>query len=190
MDPLYCQTSAQFDEGGAKGLLMNNLGVYGGCRILFDSLEVPGKCIASQNEHDISDTIDLSFARGMLSFESSGKTVAALQVETFNMNRDLLVFFIDCVEQMVLNMHIKDEISPTLRGIVNQFDENNRRPSDFQFYGQKATEEFDAGIDCEVGAKGDGDCQSWTYENDNQTFVVELGSNDVDPNFTSYPQVL
>uniref|UniRef100_A0A6N2MC00 Condensin complex subunit 2 n=1 Tax=Salix viminalis TaxID=40686 RepID=A0A6N2MC00_SALVM len=36
VDPLYHQTSAQFDEGGAKGLLLNNLGVYGGCRVLFD----------------------------------------------------------------------------------------------------------------------------------------------------------
>ncbi|MBO0201085.1 hypothetical protein J0687_26245 [Vibrio alginolyticus] len=30
VDPLYHQPSAQFDEGGAKGLLLNNLGVYGG----------------------------------------------------------------------------------------------------------------------------------------------------------------
>lgn len=75
MDPLYRQTSAKFDEGGAKGLLMNNLGVYGGCRVLFDSLEVPGKCIDSQNEHDNSNTIDLSFARGTLLFENSDETV-------------------------------------------------------------------------------------------------------------------
>ncbi|CAN6571546.1 unnamed protein product [Malus baccata var. baccata] len=53
VDPLYHQTSTQFDEGGAKGLLMNNLGVYGGCRR-----------IASDNQLDKSDTIDLSFAGG------------------------------------------------------------------------------------------------------------------------------
>jgi len=69
VDPLYRQTSAKFDEGGAKGLLMNNLGVYGRCRVLFDSLDVPGKYVASQNEHDVSDTVDLSFARGMLLVE-------------------------------------------------------------------------------------------------------------------------
>ncbi|KAK7839419.1 condensin complex subunit 2 [Quercus suber] len=63
VDPLYHQTSAQFDEGGAKGLLMNNLGVYGGCRVLFDSLEIPGKCTSCENQHDKSDTIDLSFAK-------------------------------------------------------------------------------------------------------------------------------
>lgn len=43
---------------------MNNLGVYGRCRVLFDSSEVPGKCISSDNQHDKPDTVDLSFARG------------------------------------------------------------------------------------------------------------------------------
>ena len=65
VDPLYHQTSAQFDEGGAKGLLLNNLGVYAGCRVLFDSFEVPGKEMPSSNQHDISETIDLSFAGGL-----------------------------------------------------------------------------------------------------------------------------
>ena len=99
VDPLYRQTSAQFDEGGAKGLLMTNLGVYGGCRVLFDSLEVPGKCMASQSGRDISDTIDLSFAGGALLFERSGQTVVALQIETFNMDRRLACLLL----QIVLN---------------------------------------------------------------------------------------
>ncbi|RXH82818.1 hypothetical protein DVH24_003316 [Malus domestica] len=43
-DPLYHQTFAQLDEGGAKGLLLNNLGAYGGCQVLSDAYEVPGKC--------------------------------------------------------------------------------------------------------------------------------------------------
>ncbi|CAJ1956276.1 unnamed protein product [Sphenostylis stenocarpa] len=157
VDPLYHQTSAQFDEGGAKGLLMNNLGVYGKCRVLFDSQEVPGKCIISQNEHDISDTIDLSFAR-------------------------------DSVEQMILSMHTKDEISPTLRMIVNQFDENYRRPFDFQTSGEKSAEEFDADIGCEVvnGKEGDDNSSTWSYDQDSQTFAAEWGSGETDPSFPSY----
>ncbi|CAK8535492.1 unnamed protein product [Lathyrus sativus] len=159
VDPLYRQTSAKFDEGGAKGLLMNNLGVYGRCRVLFDSQDVPGKYVASQNEHDSSDIIDLSFAR-------------------------------DCIEQMLLDIHIKDEISPTLKLIVNQFDENNRRPSDFQCYGHKSAEEVDAAINCEVEAEIENHetFPTWPYEHDNQTFVAEVGSNDADPKFSSYPQ--
>lgn len=66
VDPLYHQTSAQFDEGGAKGLLLNNLGVYSGCQVLFDSQEVPGKGMSCASQHSMSDTIDLSFASGLL----------------------------------------------------------------------------------------------------------------------------
>ncbi|KAI5390172.1 condensin complex subunit 2 isoform X2 [Lathyrus oleraceus] len=159
VDPLYRQTTAKFDEGGAKGLLMNNLGVYGGCRVLFDSLEVPANCMTSQNEPAISDTIDLSFAK-------------------------------DCVEQMLLEMRVKKEISPTLRTIVNQFDENNRRPTDFQFHGQNSAEELDADFNFENGADGEGyeNCTTWSDDHDDQPVVADLGSNDVDQSFPSYPQ--
>jgi len=47
VDPLYHQTTAQFDEGGAKGLLLYNLGVYGSCCVPFDSFEAPDNCILS-----------------------------------------------------------------------------------------------------------------------------------------------
>nr|GEX31959.1 condensin complex subunit 2-like [Tanacetum cinerariifolium] len=63
VDPLYHQTSAQFDEGGAKGLLLNNLGVYGGCRVLFDSFEVPRNCMSCSVQSNIAETIDISYAK-------------------------------------------------------------------------------------------------------------------------------
>ncbi|KAL2944766.1 Condensin complex subunit 2, partial [Bienertia sinuspersici] len=62
VDPLYHQTTAQFDEGGARGLLLNNLGIFGGCRVLFDSQEVPAKCISSIKDTNSSNLIDISFA--------------------------------------------------------------------------------------------------------------------------------
>ncbi|KAK7257564.1 hypothetical protein RIF29_31617 [Crotalaria pallida] len=159
VDPLYRQTTAQFDEGGAKGLLMNNLGVYGGCRVLFDSQEVPAKCMANQNQHDVSDTIDLSFMR-------------------------------DCVEQMVSDMRTKYEISPSIRTIVNQFDENNRRPTDFQVHDQNSAEEPDAAFDIEIVADREEfeNCTTWNDDHDNQTFDADLGPDDADPSFPSYPQ--
>lgn len=39
VDPLFHQTSAQFDEGGARGLLLYNLGISHDLRIMFDSVE-------------------------------------------------------------------------------------------------------------------------------------------------------
>jgi len=41
VDPLFQKTSALFDEGGASGLLLNNLSVHRGFNICFDSEEVP-----------------------------------------------------------------------------------------------------------------------------------------------------
>ncbi|KAI4334142.1 hypothetical protein L6164_018869 [Bauhinia variegata] len=159
VDPLYRQTTAQFDEGGAKGLLMNNLGIYGGCRVLFDSQEVPSKCMTSGNQHDTSDTIDLSFAG-------------------------------ECVEQLLLDMRTREEISPTLRTIVNQFDENNRRPSDFQVSTHDSVEESDAAYQCEIGIDGE-ECMNgmaWSDNHDDQTDFADLGSNYADSSFPGYPQ--
>lgn len=160
VDPLYRQTTAKFDEGGAKGLLMNNLGVYGACRVLFDSQEVPAKCMASQNQSDTSDTIDLSFVR-------------------------------DCIEQIVLDMRVKDEISPTLRTIVNLFDESNKRPTDVQLHGQNSAEDLDSAFDNENSFDHDDhddNCMGWGDDHDDQTVVADLGCDDADPSFPSYPQ--
>lgn len=66
VDPLYHQTSAQFDEGGAKGLLLYNLGVYGGCRVLFDSFEAPENSILPETQTDKMELIDLSFLKGIV----------------------------------------------------------------------------------------------------------------------------
>lgn len=66
VDPLYKQTSALFDEGGAKGLLLNNLGVYAGCRVLFDSLERPGNRSSNTEETEEEEVIDISFAKGAI----------------------------------------------------------------------------------------------------------------------------
>ncbi|KAG7638244.1 Condensin complex subunit 2 [Arabidopsis thaliana] len=148
VDPLYHQTSAQFDEGGAKGLLLNNLGVYGGCQVLFDSQEIPGKLVLSANKLDKSETIDLSFAE-------------------------------DCVEQMVLNMRKKDEIVPSLRAIINQFDEANQRPSDTFSCGQQTTESFDISHANDASYADDDE----GYENFGTSFDYEGQSGDVDENF-------
>jgi len=89
-------------------------------------------------------------------------------------------------------MHTKDVISPTLRIIVNQFDENDGRPFYFQSSGEKSAEEFDAAIDSELanGKEGYEICSSWSYDHDSQTFAAEWGFSDADPSFPSYHEVL
>lgn len=64
VDPLFRKTSAQFDAGGARGLLLNNLSVYNGCHILFDSLEAPdaqaakGEVAVGAQMLDVSGLVD------------------------------------------------------------------------------------------------------------------------------------
>ncbi|KAL9263955.1 Condensin complex subunit 2-like protein [Drosera capensis] len=159
VDPLYHQTSAQFDEGGAKGLLLNNLGVYGGCRVLFDSSEIPEMCISSSTQPDVDDLIDLTFAK-------------------------------DYVEQMVLDVRKKDEISPTLRTIVNQFDDDNRRPEVHQFSGlnqknQRPTGQADPmGYDHDhSGWDANDDCGAWNIEHDDRTSTAAKETSGADGSF-------
>jgi len=43
VDPMFHKTTSAFDEGGSRGLLMNNLTVHNGCDIIFDSTTVVTK---------------------------------------------------------------------------------------------------------------------------------------------------
>jgi len=69
VDPLFQQTSMQFDEGGAKGLLLNTLSVYQGCEIMFDSWEVLEKSMVVQakNGNERHASINMSFVTGKAS---------------------------------------------------------------------------------------------------------------------------
>ncbi|KAK3008255.1 hypothetical protein RJ639_014203 [Escallonia herrerae] len=156
VDPLYHQTSAQFDEGGAKGLLLNNLGVYGGCRVLFDSLEVPGKCMSCASQKDKAETIDISFAR-------------------------------ECIEEMVVSVPKKDEISPSLRYIVHQFDEENQRSSATFSTRQQAEEVYEpANNNAELDNDAFENCGAWDFDHDDPTSVVDEGIHGGDPNLPSH----
>ncbi|KAF5188343.1 Condensin complex subunit [Thalictrum thalictroides] len=152
VDPLYHQTSAQFDEGGAKGLLLNNLGVYGGCWVVFDSFEVPGKTMFIETRSDLSDTVDAAFAK-------------------------------DCIEQMLINIPLKDEISPTLRSIINMFDEDNRRASNTFFASQKEKEHDDAAhqdhADLDTDTFGDAleNGGDWGLDQDDHSSLVDESFN-------------
>ena len=40
VDPLFHKMSMAFDEGGAKGMLLNNLSTHDGCDLIFDTQDV------------------------------------------------------------------------------------------------------------------------------------------------------
>ncbi|KAL6554140.1 hypothetical protein OROMI_019813 [Orobanche minor] len=160
VDPLYHQTSAQFDEGGAKGLLLNNLGVYGNCQVLFDSSEVPGKCSIPASQSDGLQTIDLSFLR-------------------------------DCIEEMVSNMRMKPEISPSFRAIVNQLDDDDRRRLESTYSSQGSLGEVNESPERNVDLDGDpfGNSGTCDFDHDDQASVVDDVSYDQDTSFPNQQEV-
>ncbi|KJE97584.1 hypothetical protein CAOG_07417 [Capsaspora owczarzaki ATCC 30864] len=64
VDPLFTKTSASFDEGGAKGLLLNHLSVRNACELIFDSSDcVDGRGDEAETETENrspNSTIDIS----------------------------------------------------------------------------------------------------------------------------------
>ncbi|KAJ8557253.1 hypothetical protein K7X08_002878 [Anisodus acutangulus] len=149
VDPLYHQTSAQFDEGGAKGLLLNNLGIYGNCRVLFDSFEIPGKSVPEEIRHDRTESIDICFVK-------------------------------DCVEEMVLNMPKKDEISPSLRHIICQFSGEMPAPAESDFSGQISSEQTSESFGLDVDDDAFDNCGAWPMDHDDGISLSGQGSHDVD----------
>lgn len=74
VDPLFKKTSADFDEGGAGGILMNHLGCDGNMKVVFDAgdakvaldEEEEGADVEEEEEEEIGVKVDLSKLRGGL----------------------------------------------------------------------------------------------------------------------------
>ncbi|KAI5289098.1 hypothetical protein KEM52_000907, partial [Ascosphaera acerosa] len=70
VDPLFKKASADFDEGGARGLLLNNLSINGEGRIVFDSSDDAADA-AKRNDEKQQDEQEEADAAGIDDHESS-----------------------------------------------------------------------------------------------------------------------
>lgn len=67
VDPLFKKTSADFDEGGAMGLLMNHLGIDGTGRVVFDSGDaLVEEDSDDEDEDEQADIVDIAKLREFL----------------------------------------------------------------------------------------------------------------------------
>jgi len=70
VDPLFRKTCADFDEGGAGGLLMNHLalgiGSEGCMRVIFDASDSMGKVEEEEIVEEPEDDVDLSYLRSLV----------------------------------------------------------------------------------------------------------------------------
>ncbi|KAL8478231.1 hypothetical protein ACS0TY_030215 [Phlomoides rotata] len=161
VDPLYHQTSAQFDEGGAKGLLLNNLGVYGNCRVLFDSSEVPGKCSSLEPQIQSVETVDLSFAsecieRMVLDMRNKSEISPSLRA--------------------MINQFGTDD---------------QRRSESYNSSDQSSSELVNEGLGMDADVDGDtfGNHGTWDFDHDDQASVVDEGTHDHDEFFSNQQEV-
>jgi condensin complex subunit 2 len=72
VDPLFKKTSADFDEGGAQGLLMNHLslgtGSEAGLRVVFDASDCVGRFDEDEDMDEPEDAVDLTELRSRCYF--------------------------------------------------------------------------------------------------------------------------
>ena len=74
VDPLFKKTCADFDEGGAMGLLMNHLGVDGKGRVVFDAGDAGGD--EEEEEGDVEEEmVDLTKLRGKRSCSTDSASI-------------------------------------------------------------------------------------------------------------------
>ena len=78
VDPLFKKTSADFDEGGAKGLLLNHLSLDGEGRIVFDA----GDTVLEEDEQEKEEIsqdgdleLDLGDLQGIIFLQTDFRTI-------------------------------------------------------------------------------------------------------------------
>jgi condensin complex subunit 2 len=59
VDPLFRKTSADFDEGGARGLLLNHLSISPMGQIIFDADDSTTLCDSNSDNSASENTVDM-----------------------------------------------------------------------------------------------------------------------------------
>ncbi|KAJ1939682.1 hypothetical protein FBU59_004041, partial [Linderina macrospora] len=95
VDPLFKKTSADFDEGGARGLLLNHLSMDGDGKIVFDASD------ARMADEDDEDTVEQSQDE-----TGSQKSVPSKMVKTTFLDLSLIQELFDNITQNLDNAQI------------------------------------------------------------------------------------
>ncbi|GFP79579.1 condensin complex subunit 2 [Phtheirospermum japonicum] len=92
---------------------------------------------------------------------------------------------------MVSNMQNKTEISPSLRAIINQLDDDDRRRFESNCSGQSSSGQVNDSPERNVDFDGDtfGDSGTWDFDNDDQGGVADDGAYDQNMSFPNQQEV-
>ncbi|KAF2071953.1 hypothetical protein CYY_006728 [Polysphondylium violaceum] len=104
VDPLFKKTSAAFDEGGVKGLLLNHLSTYGNCRLIFDSNDFINEKVV-----DTSTADDIISSNPTSSNQQQESTTTTTTTTTIDISEWSSLF----------KYNSREKICPTLNGFNN-----------------------------------------------------------------------
>lgn len=102
-----------------------------------------------------------------------------------------VILFIEYIEQMTQNMQEMIDISPTLKYIVSQFDEDNKRPSYTFCSGEKSSEPVEPEYNKEADFGGDAfeDDGDYAFDHDEQPSIVDEDISSMNSTFPNYHEV-
>ncbi|KAL9935004.1 hypothetical protein V8E36_006080 [Tilletia maclaganii] len=153
VDPLFKKTSADFDEGGAGGLLMNHLGVDGKMRVVFDASDVAG-VDEDEDEEDDHQAENADSEANKALREADQMDITKLRAKLFGVSEE---YAQDRVPQLA-SMLNRRFVCPSLRTF--RFDRTDKTPfAEFVHRAGEADAELDAqmeegAIDADLGGAG------------------------------------
>lgn len=106
-------------------------------------------------------------------------------------NLDILLKFccIELIDQMILNMRVKDEISPTLMDIASHLDRDHSFMPDAIFQSQKYVDQVSSEAnEIEPGSNAFEQCESSAFDDDDPSSVVDDFGRE-DPTCSSHHEV-
>lgn len=94
VDPLFKKTSADFDEGGARGLLLNHLSIHSNGKIIFDAGDV-NTAVADDAQDAAPALLDLSKVKGTIFQDIQGETSRSLMALKHYLEPISMTFFFE-----------------------------------------------------------------------------------------------
>ncbi|KAE8268170.1 hypothetical protein A4X09_0g4161 [Tilletia walkeri] len=178
VDPLFKKTSADFDEGGAGGLLMNHLGVDRRMRVVFDASDVAGVDEEEEEEENEGMQPDLEAAKALR--EADQIDIGKLQAKLFGTSEDAAPTRAPQLAAM-LNRRF---VCPSLR--MFKFDREDKTPfAEFVNRAAEADEDMDAHEEegaVEIGLLGAGFEDGPNFMDVDAANDIQFGAGDDDGN--------
>mmetsp|Transcript_21962 Transcript_21962/g.43630 ORF Transcript_21962/g.43630 Transcript_21962/m.43630 type:complete len:856 (+) Transcript_21962:27-2594(+) len=156
-DPLFQKTSASFDQGGARGLLLNNLNVYSGCSIAFDSEIVPdGNDDLGDIDPETEDPALKNKLARKQALETRNRKIASQVSTHLDLSELTALFQAGCAKASGRkNSTLQDlQLCPVLAEFYAAIDNRDSGSTGHDAHDQNSESEEDSDVDCRDQSDG------------------------------------